>query len=1003
MRSTVLYVIVAAAFGLFLSLGCSGGGNPVTPAPAVSPGITGQAASTAQSANSYLLGYYDIYYDIQANEFEAVENRTTSFTLNIVPFLNQMTIPKNGITFDEIVLHQDDPSFLGVDVKFTVYHPFPGYEQYNAYDIRGVLIGNGARTLDYHGLRVAEHGVDLWMKNPDGYTRWFNPTEFTTELIFGYAPGGWQNMAGDANLNPYKYYSKHLDKDQDVWSYLTGDNNWDGIFESGVGREMQIEFPLPPDGIGIMFGYAVVVTWDEQGPTGPYHPVHCPEPVAASVTQTPDAWYNETDGSGGDLILDIDLFAWEYQPSIVRIESTILGNTPEFDFGTYAAPGGEHYSTWHVEAPSGIFVSTEGHDAWIIAEYGGFDYKNGLPEIPSSDGSLAAFFRYDLVILDEPGFGNPVAVAEIITAGPYPEGATIEFDASGSYDTDEGGLSIVGYAWDFDGDSVYGDSYDSGTDENPSVQFTTAGTYYIDVEVTDNEGATDTLNTKLEVEIISVPQDPVAVAEIVTAEPFCPDDPIEFDASGSYDQDEGGDSIVSYEWDFDGDGTYGDSYDSGTDENPVKIFTDFGAYTVDVLVTDDEGATDTLDTPLGVAVGGATWVDDDAVAPYYGTFDNPWPTIQDGIDNATSDCPSGLWVLVKDGTYTENISIPSNMTVEGYSDPAPVIESPTGSSSNLVYFASGSNTTVKHFRIKPMTSANGVQINGSNNTVDDIEFIDNAGGATCTRGVYINGNSLTVNDVRVDGYHKSATGFIYCGSSCKGTTITNCVLLNITFTAASSMNVLFFHNGYSAGAPYGLVAKNVIGHITFSEAFVSTQWVSVVGFEYATGCTFRNNLIFDIDNNLGDTGWTWGIDGYRVVDSVVEHNTISGISGPTWIYATDLSHYNTDPAGTIHRDHIITHLTAGMMNWRWAFMGSWASGTTLPVDYSCTYSVGNSFRDYDEVVEGTGCKLNTNPQFINQYADDYRLSSGSPCANAAHDGTDMGAYGGSDPLTWLPD
>ena len=497
MRSKSIYALFAVVCALLLIIGCSGGGNPVAPSSSDSSALTGQSAPEMQPANSSLLGYYDIYYDIQANKFEVVADRTAAYTLNIVPFLNLMNIPHYGITFGSILVHDDDPTFLGVDVEFNIYHPFPGIDQYNAYDLRGVVIGNGATTLEYDGIRASRHGTDLWMKNPDGYTRWFNPTEFTTELIFGYSPGGFQNLAGDAMVNPYKYYSKHLGKDDDLWNYLTGDNNWDGMFENGLGRTMEIEFPLPPNGIGLMFGYAVVVAWEEQGATGPYHPVHVAEPVAVSVTQTPDVWYNETDGPGGNLILDIDLFAWNAQPSTVKVESTVLDHIAFFDFATYASPGGEHYSTWHVEAPAGAFTGVDNHDAWIIAECEAFDYKNGLPEIPSSDGLLAAFFRTDIGVLGEPLSLDPVAVAEIVSEEPFCSGNSIEFSGLGSYDMDEGGNSIVSYAWDFDEDGIYGDPYDSGTDSNPVLLFDTAGTYNIDLEVTDDEGATDTLDTPL--------------------------------------------------------------------------------------------------------------------------------------------------------------------------------------------------------------------------------------------------------------------------------------------------------------------------------------------------------------------------------------------------------------------------------------------------------------------------------------------------------------------------
>ena len=114
------------------------------------------------------------------------------------------------------------------------------------------------------------------------------------------------------------------------------------------------------------------------------------------------------------------------------------------------------------------------------------------------------------------------------------------------------------------------------------------------------------------------------------------------------------------------------------------------------------------------------------------------------------------------------------------------------------------------------------------------------------------------------------------------------------------------------------------------------------------------------------------------------------------------SDFNQNPAGVTHRDHIVANLNTGTMNWRWAYLGMWDDAYTLPVDYSCAYNVGNAFNDLDQVVEGVGFTY-LNPQFMNPAGDDYRVADGSPCDGTAHDGTDMGAYGGSDPLTWLPD
>ena len=205
------------------------------------------------------------------------------------------------------------------------------------------------------------------------------------------------------------------------------------------------------------------------------------------------------------------------------------------------------------------------------------------------------------------------------------------------------------------------------------------------------------------------------------------------------------------------------------------------------------------------------------------------------------------------------------------------------------------------------------------------------------------------------------------------------------------------------GGSTSLVAKNVIGHLTVDETSTDLPRVRTLYTSRCEGGTVRNNLMFDVDNN-SDGGWTLGMYLTYASQMTFEHNTINGISGPQWIYATEVGHFNTNPAGTTHRYNIVANLSSGSMGWRWAFLGSWDSSYTLPVDYSCTYNVGNSFNTSDQVVQGTGCLINTNPLFVNPSGDNFRLQDTSPCKGVGPGGTEeMGAYGGSDPLTWEPE
>jgi hypothetical protein len=64
-------------------------------------------------------------------------------------------------------------------------------------------------------------------------------------------------------------------------------------------------------------------------------------------------------------------------------------------------------------------------------------------------------------------------------------------------------------------------------------------------------------------------------------------EPVHFDASAS--DDDPSDPIVSYQWDFDGDG----QFDDGTGREIDHVFAEPGKYDVGLLVTDDDGDTDT--------------------------------------------------------------------------------------------------------------------------------------------------------------------------------------------------------------------------------------------------------------------------------------------------------------------------------------------------------------------------------------------------------------------------
>ena len=213
-------------------------------------------------------------------------------------------------------------------------------------------------------------------------------------------------------------------------------------------------------------------------------------------------------------------------------------------------------------------------------------------------------------------------------------GDTVTLDASGSSDPDD---TIVSYEWDLDDDSVF----DDDTGVTSSTTYTAGGSKTVSVRVTDEFGQTDVASTTF-----SVNEYPTASFVVSPSEPT-EGSSATFDASGSADPDG---SIVTYEWDWDDDGTFEENTSSPT---TTHTYANGGDKTVRLRVTDDNGASDTVSETFHVnhvPTASFTVSPDPVVRNESATFDASGSSDLDGTIAAYE------WDWDDDGTFEESTS-----------------------------------------------------------------------------------------------------------------------------------------------------------------------------------------------------------------------------------------------------------------------------------------------------------------------------------------------------------
>ncbi|MGA1826243.1 MAG: PKD domain-containing protein [bacterium] len=251
------------------------------------------------------------------------------------------------------------------------------------------------------------------------------------------------------------------------------------------------------------------------------------------------------------------------RPNIVAsFEDKDIGiNTSGLDLTTFTAfINGEDYSSHFTVTQTGAsYQSTsdlpEGENTVTV----------GISDMAGNSGSATSNFTV-AIVRAIPG-ATP-------TSGPAP--LTVHLTTSGE---DPSGTIEV-YRWDFDGNGSW-DTYDTvALDYNHTYYL--SGTYNATLYVRSNSGITATAS--ITIAVLNNP--PTATADVLPSNGGVP---LTVNCHGSGSDPDG--TIILYEWDFDGNGTY--DWSSSITGNTTHTYTEVGEYHAVFRVTDNFNQTNT--------------------------------------------------------------------------------------------------------------------------------------------------------------------------------------------------------------------------------------------------------------------------------------------------------------------------------------------------------------------------------------------------------------------------
>jgi hypothetical protein len=287
---------------VILTVGCSGGRNPLSPV-GDEPGEPREPKAVAHGITGYV-DYGQVVIDKKAGTGKVIHPRTASLALNALGLMEPPTYGCFDIDWDTLII-DDLAHYMGVDVILT--HPLK-WKFFRAFDVRVVVFGPD-------------------ILNADGYTAFLNPDDFAG-VPYGYqdgllgTPDEVAQFDNGLDLWGYKYFCDGLGLQENLVEFFSDiDNLVDrGTFSPGAEnrRHCDLDFGGDP-GDFLVFNYAVLASF--HAPTGDYpydindFPITTSNTaeafVCSGVVVENTLFYVDDETNGGSASIDLWIGDWQ--------------------------------------------------------------------------------------------------------------------------------------------------------------------------------------------------------------------------------------------------------------------------------------------------------------------------------------------------------------------------------------------------------------------------------------------------------------------------------------------------------------------------------------------------------------------------------------------------------------------------------------------------------------------------------------------------------------------